>query len=381
MRSTVLVVGAGPAGLMAAEAASETGAPVIVADRMPSPARKMLMAGKSGLNVSKREDPAAFRAAFGAAPLGSVLDAFGPDDVTAWMEGLGQDWFAGSTGRVFPTAMKASPLLRAWLARLAARGVGMRTRWRWTGWDGDALRFDTPEGLRTVRPAAVVLAVGGASWRRLGSDGAWAAFGLPVRPFAPANVGLDVPWSPHMAKHFGAAVKNAGLVVDGAVHRGEVAVTATGLEGGGLYPLSPRLREGAPLWLDMKPDLSEEAVAARLAARGKASVSNHLRKALRLSPVQVALVHELGGPSRLKRLPVPYAGTRPLDEAISVAGGLRWDALEGLMLRDRPGVFAAGEMLDWEAPTGGYLLTACLSTGRAAGLQAARWLGTIRRAP
>ena len=372
-RARVAVIGAGPAGLMAAEAAAGAGCAVDIYEHMPSPARKFLMAGKSGLNVTRAGD--GFAEAFGCDRLRPMLDAFGPDEVRAWMSGLGQPSFVGSTGRVFPVAMKASPLLRAWLARLADLGVTLHRRARWTGWDGDALAI----GAARVTPQATVLAMGGASWQRLGSDGEWAGTLDDVAPFAPANVGFVVEWSPHMARHFGAAVKNVGLVVDGVTHRGEVTVSARGLEGGGLYPLTPGLRAGAALSLDLKPDLSETEVRARLSGREGDSLPNRLRKALRLDPVQVALVQEFGRPlpgdlaPLLKRLPVPLKGPRPLDEAISTAGGLRWRAVDDtLMLRDRPGTFAAGEMLDWEAPTGGYLLTACLATGLWAGRHAAR---------
>lgn len=373
-KASIAVIGAGPAGLMAAEVAARAGATVQVFDQMPSPARKLLMAGKSGLNITKVD--AGFADVFACPPLRRVIDAFGPDDVRAWMDGLGQASFVGSTGRVFPDAMKASPLLRAWLARLDGLGVTLHRRARWTGWNGAALTF---EGADPVTPDATILAMGGASWKRLGSDGAWAAQmpGLTV-PFAPSNVGFRVDWSPHMARHFGAAVKNTGLLVGGKTHRGEFTVSAQGLEGGGLYPLTPALRNRAPLALDLKPDLSVAQLRDRLRGRGKASLSNHLRKALRLTPVQIALLQEFARPlpddlaQAIKHLPVPLGGPRPMDEAISTAGGLRWAALDdALMLRDRPGTFAAGEMLDWEAPTGGYLLTACLATGAWAGRHAA----------
>ena len=381
------MIGAGPAGLMAAEAASARGVPVAIYDHMPSPARKLLMAGKSGLNVTKREDAALFRAAYGAAaaPLARALDRFGPADVAAWMEGLGEAARLGSTGRVFPLSWKASPLLRRWLARLDARGVALHRRHRWRGWDADgALRFDAPDGPVALRPAATVLALGGASWRRLGSDGAWAGIdGLAphAAPFAPANAGVAVDWSePVRARHLGAPVKGVRLRAGALASRGEVAITAKGLEGGGLYPLTPALREGHPLLIDLKPDLDADAVARRLARpRGKLSRANHLRRALKLAPVHLALLREWGSGDdarEVKRLPVRHGGLRPLDEAISTAGGLRLDALDAdLMLRDRPGTFAAGEMLDWEAPTGGYLLTAALATGRLAGEGAAAWAG------
>ncbi len=379
-----LVIGAGPAGLMAAEELGRAGARVLVADRMPSPARKLLMAGKSGLNLTKREEPAAIRAACRCPRLDPMLDAFGPEAVIAWAEGLGQPLFTGSTGRVFPRTMKASPLLRAWLARLDRLGVVLRPRWDWTGGTG----FATPEGPVTVSARAIVLAMGGASWSRLGSDGRWADIltgqGLPVAPFAPANAGLAVCWTPPMAPHLGAPVKNAALLVDGRPHRGEFVISERGLEGGGIYAVSRAVREGAALALDLKPDLDLATVSRRLAS-AKGSTSNRLRKALRLDPAAIALLMEFARPlppdpaSLVKHLPVAHDGLRPLDEAISTAGGLSWDALdETLMLRDRPGIFACGEMLDWEAPTGGYLLTACLATGRWAGRAAADALADRR---
>ena len=383
-----LVIGGGPAGLMAAGELAGAGARVVVAEAKPSVARKFLMAGKSGLNLTKAEPLARCLATYGEAaePLRPMLTAFGPEDVRRWAEGLGQPLFTGSSGRVFPEAMKASPLLRAWLARLEGQGVRLRTRWRWQGWAGAALRFATPEGPRDLAPGVTVLALGGASWARLGSDGAWApwlaARGVPVTPFAPSNAALSVDWSAHMAPHFGRPVKPLALTAAGRRVRGEAVISARGLEGGGLYPLTPELRAGAALALDLVPDLAAEAVAARLAGpRGKRSLSNHLRRALRLDPVRLALLNEFARPlpreaealaARVKALPVRHAGLRPMDEAISTAGGVAWAGLDaGLGLRALPGVFAAGEMLDWEAPTGGYLLTACLATGRWAGRAAA----------
>ena len=386
------MVGAGPAGLMAAGTLAAAGHDVLVAEAKPSIGRKFLMAGKSGLNLTKAEPPERFLAAYGeaAAWLAPMLAAFGPDQVQDWARGLGQAVFTGSTGRVFPVAMKASPLLRAWAGQLVGLGVRMRTGWRWQGWEGDAAVFATPEGPVRVTAGATVLALGGASWARLGSDGAWAAVltagGVPLAPFAPANMGLAVQWSEPMARHFGSPVKGAALSAGGAVSRGEFVVSARGLEGGGVYALSRPLRDGAALMLDLLPDLDGAAVAARLARpRGKASLANHLRRALGLDPVKLALLQEWGRPlpgdplalaARVKALPVRHAGPRPLDEAISTAGGVRRAGVDaGLMLLARPGVFVAGEMLDWEAPTGGYLLTGCLATGRHAGLAAAAWLG------
>ncbi len=382
--TAALVIGAGPAGLMAAEEMARAGLSVTVAEAKPSPARKFLMAGKSGLNLTKAEATEPFLTAYAEAadPLRPMLAAFGPEAVQDWAEGLGQPLFTGSSGRVFPTAMKASPLLRAWLARLEGLGVRLRTRWRWTGWDGPGVLIDTPDGRKTLTPDVTVLACGGASWARLGSDGTWAAH-LPETaraPFAPANVGLRVAWSAHMRRHFGTPVKGAALHAGGQVSRGEFVVSARGLEGGGLYALSRVLRTGAPLSLDLAPDLDAAELRRRLSRpRGKQSRANHLRKALRLAPVKQALLMEFARPlpedpaPLIKALPVSHSGPRPLDEAISTAGGLRFAALDaGLMLRARPGTFAAGEMLDWEAPTGGYLLTACLATGRWAGRAAAR---------
>lgn len=379
-----LVIGAGPAGLMAAEEMARAGMAVTVAEAMPSPGRKFLMAGKSGLNLTKDEPLGDLVAAYAplSPQLAAALTAFGPDEVAGWARGLGQEVFTGTSGRVFPVAMKASPLLRAWLARLAGSGVTLRTRWRWTGWEGDAARFDTPGGPRVVRADATVLALGGASWRRLGSDGGWAAlFPGQVAPFRPANMGLAVDWSPHMARHFGQPVKGIALTAGGRRVRGECVISARGLEGGGIYAVASAVRDGADLTIDLFPDLTEAALrdrCARLPPRDTAA--NRLRR-LGLDPARAALVQEFGRPlppdpaPLLKALPVRHAGPRPLDEAISTAGGLRFDALDGFMLKSRPGWFAAGEMLDWEAPTGGYLLTACLATGRAAGRQAAAWRG------
>lgn len=381
-----LVIGAGPAGLMAAGELARAGWTVTVAEAKPSPARKFLMAGKSGLNLTKAEAPDAFLRNFGMATdwLAPMLAAFGPDQVQDWARGLGQPVFTGSTGRVFPTAMKGSPLLRAWAGQLRDLGVDLRTRWRWTGFAGAALSFDTPDGPHLMTPDRTVLALGGASWARLGSDGAWApllaARGVQIAPFQPANAGLSILWSGHMTRHFGTALKAIRLQVGPLTSRGEIALSARGLEGGGLYPLTPALRDGAPLALDLFPDSDAAALAARLARRGKDSAATALRK-LGLDPARTALVMECARPlpqdaatlaAILKALPIPHSGPRPLDEAISTAGGIARTALDtGLQLHALPGIHAAGEMLDWEAPTGGYLLTACLATGRWAGRAAA----------
>ena len=383
-----LVIGAGPAGLMVAEVLEQAGRRVVIAEAKPSPARKLLMAGKSGLNLTKAEPEAEFLTGYAEAAewLSPMLTAFGQDGVRTWAEGLGQELFTGSSGRVFPRSMKASPLLRAWLGRLTAE---MRLRWRWQGFDGTALRFDMPDGARLLAPRVTVLALGGGSWSRLGSDAAWlpwlAERGVEIAPLQPANMGFRVNWSPHMAPHFGTPVKGCALVAGDKQVRAEFVISEKGVEGGGIYAVSRALREGAELRLDLMPDLSAEEVAGRLLRpRGKTSLANHLRKTLGLTGARAALLNEWGRPlpegaalgALIKALPARLAGPRPMDEAISTAGGVTRAALDdGLMLRAAPGVFCAGEMLDWEAPTGGYLLTACLATGRWAGQNAARWRG------
>jgi uncharacterized flavoprotein (TIGR03862 family) len=367
---------------MAAEEMARGGRHVTILEAKPSAARKFLMAGKSGLNLTKVEPLPDFTRHYDAGWLHPMIKAFGPEEVMVWARGLGVDLFTGSTGRVFPVGMKASPLLRAWLARLAGLGVTLRTRWRWTGFDGEALAFDTPEGRRLETPRATVLALGGASWRRLGSDAAWvpwlAAKGVETTPFVSSNVGYGIDWSPHMARHFGKPVKAVALIAGTQTERGEFVLSARGIEGGGIYALSRALRGGATLRIDLLPGLSGGEIAKRLGSGpGKDTLANWLRKALRLGPVQLALLQEWARPvprdaaalaRLLKALPVPLAGPRPLDEAISTAGGIAATAFTpDLELRALPGVFAAGEMLDWDAPTGGYLLTACLATGRWAG--------------
>ncbi len=384
-----LVVGAGPAGLMAATALVEAGRKVVIVEAKPSIGRKFLMAGKSGLNLTKDEPVEEFVARYPDCPdpLRTALLAFDPQSVQNWAQSLGQEVFTGSSGRVFPKAMKASPLLRAWSRRLAGMGVDFRTNWRWQGWTDGAWQFDMPDGQALVVPNVAVLALGGASWPRLGSDGAWVqtlqACGVPLTPFSPANVGIVVEWSAHMAKYFGEPVKGTTLRAGEVTERGEFVVTAHGLEGGGVYAMSREIRRGATLMLDLAPDLTVQEILRRLGAqKSKDTITNRLRKALHLSPVKLALLMEFGRPlpdagglpALIKSLPIRHAGLGPLSEAISTAGGVAWEAVdEGLMLKQKPGVFVAGEMLDWEAPTGGYLLNGCFATGLRAGRAAAEW--------
>ncbi len=383
-----LVIGAGPAGLMAAEQMADAHLRVTVADAMPSVGRKFLMAGKSGLNLTKDESLSDFLPHFHEAEpsLRPMLTSFGPVQMQGWARALGQEVFTGSSGRVFPKSMKTSPLLRNWLRRLAGKGVNMQTRWRWQGWAGQDFVFDTPDGRMTLPQQVCVLALGGASWSRLGSDGAWSDLlrkrGASITPFQPANMGFQVDWSPYMARFFGAPVKGVALQVNGESVRGEFIVSERGLEGGGIYAVSRALRGGARLSLDLLPDWDLQKIQGRMARpQGKATFSNYLRKSFRLSGVKLALLQEFARPlptgaklaGLLKSLPVPLQGPRPMDEAISTAGGVRFDAMTSdLELKTIPGVFCAGEMLDWEAPTGGYLLTACLATGRWAGKAAAQ---------
>ena len=393
---TLAVIGGGPAGLMAAEVASAAGVAVTVYERMPTFGRKLLRAGVGGLNLTHSEPFDGFLARYGAAAptLRPHLETFTPSDLTAWAEGLGQPTFVGSGGRVFPKAMKASPLLRAWLARLTARGVRLVPGAQWMGWKEDSLAFRIAGETRMVRPGATVLALGGASWPRLGSDGGWAAYLPHVRPFRPANGGFDVAWTPHFRDRFaGQPLKAIALTFEGRRVRGEAMITGYGLEGGAVYALSAALRDAveaqgsAAVAIDLKPDLTLDDIAARLSrTRPGDSRSNRLRKALGLTPAAIALIAETGPHDDLaaavKGAPLTLTGVQPLTRAISTAGGLDFAAVdEDLMLKDRPGVFAAGEMLDWEAATGGYLLQASFATGAAAGRAAARFLGSGAEQP
>jgi uncharacterized flavoprotein (TIGR03862 family) len=401
--SSVAVVGAGPAGLIAAEVLAAAGCAVTVYDRMPSAGRKLLIAGRGGLNLTHTEERERFVARYGeAAPLlGPLIQGFTPSDLRAWCEGLGEATFVGSSGRVFPRAFKASPLLRAWLRRLDSLGVRFALRHRWEGWDDEgALVFARADCERVATcPDAAILALGGASWPRLGSDGAWtgllAARGVPVAPLRPANMGFTVPWSEVMTSRFaGEPLKRIALAFAGRTVRGEAVVTAAGIEGGAVYALSAPLREAilregsATLDVDLRPDLPVDALARRLSApRGGQSASTVLRKAAGLAPVGVALLREAHRadlprePEALARavkaVPLRLTGVAPIERAISTAGGVAFAAVdERLMLRAVPGVFVAGEMLDWEAPTGGYLLQASFATGAAAARGALAWLGT-----
>lgn len=387
--TSVAVIGGGPSGLAAAEVMAEAGLAVTIYEAKPSVGRKFLMAGKSGLNLTKSENLSTMLPHFAEAAerLAPALRAWDSSAIMRWAEGLEQEMFVGSTGRVFPKAMKASPLLRAWLRRLDGLHVKIMTRHRWVGWDGTALLIKTSDdAVGKVNADTVVLACGGASWARLGSDGAWRDWiGVETQQFAPANAAVIVEWSNHMSKHLGTPIKGVAWRSGHYRSRGEAVVSLRGLEGGGLYSVSRGVREGADLYLDLLPDLNVDDVNKRLTRpQGKASFANHLRKTLGLSPVKIALAQEWGRPwpdatikiaRRLKKLRVTHAGLRPMDEAISTSGGVPFSALDdALMLREKPGVFCAGEMLDWEAPTGGYLLSACLATGRLAGQGAIKYV-------
>ena len=401
----IVIIGGGPAGLMAAEISAGNGFQVDVYDTMPSVGRKFLMAGKGGLNLTHAEPAPQFAARYGArqTQVEAWLSTFGPDALRAWAGALGIDIFVGSSNRVFPKEMKAAPLLRAWLRRLRTAGVAFHMRHRWRGWtDEGALAFDTPQGLHEARPDATVLALGGGSWARLGSDGAWTALltarGIPVEPLRPANCGFDCAWSEHFRTRFaGQPVKSVVAAFTDATgatqqQQSEFMVTESGVEGGLIYALSASLRDAittqgsATLHLDLAPLRDLPRLTHDLSAsRGKRSLSNHLQNQANIAGVKAGLLREvataedLADPARLaaliKALPLNLTAPRPLDEAISSAGGVTFDALdEHLMLRDAPGVFCAGEMLDCEAPTGGYLLTACFASGRTAGAGAVDWL-------
>jgi uncharacterized flavoprotein (TIGR03862 family) len=401
-RKRVAIVGAGPAGLMAAERLAELGAAVTLYDRMPGPGRKLLMAGRGGLNLTHSEPLDRFLTRYGAAEevLAPAIENFSPQAARTWCDGLGQETFVGSSGRVFPKAMKASPLLRNWSARLNERGVRFVNRHAWEGWSDDgALRFRRDDEVVEDRPDATILALGGASWPRLGADGGWVpllrARGVEVTALRPANCGFAIPWSQHFRERFaGTPLKSVQFSFGGTSLRGEALIASYGIEGGAIYALSAMLREALEegrdiiLLLDLRPDISPTELEHRLAApRGSQSLSNFLRKAAGLSPIAIGLLREDFGAglttdpkalaARIKNLPLRLTAPAPIARAISTAGGIKLSELdEGFMLRRLPGVFAAGEMLDWEAPTGGYLLQACLATGRAAAEGAWKWLQT-----
>ncbi|AWO90900.1 MULTISPECIES: BaiN/RdsA family NAD(P)/FAD-dependent oxidoreductase [Bradyrhizobium] len=395
--SHVAIIGAGPAGLMAAEVLAQGGARVTVYDAMPSAGRKFLMAGRGGLNLTHSEPLPQFMPRYreAAAKLQAAIEAFPPDALRAWSAALGEPTFVGTSGRVFPRAFKASPLLRAWLRRLDASGVRFAFRHRWTGWDGEErLLFQTRSGTSVVAADATVLALGGASWPRLGSDGGWvdilAANGITISKLRPANSGFTVAWSELFRDRFeGQPLKGVALTIGAHTVRGEAMITRGGIEGGAIYALSAELREAvlgigqAMLTIALRPDLAAAALTTRLSGtRGKQSLANFLRKAAQVSPVGIGLMQEAAiasgrplasfSPAELAHLinaiPVQLTGVAPIDRAISTAGGVSFDELDAdFMIRKLPGVFAAGEMLDWEAPTGGYLLQASFATGAAAG--------------
>ena len=395
----IAIIGGGPAGLMAAEELSRAGHAVTVYEAMPTVARKFLLAGKSGLNITHAEPYECFVTRFGTAAnwLRPMLDGFTPSDVREWADGLGTETFTGTSGRVFPKAMKASPLLRAWLRRLEAQGVLILTRHRWIGFDGNACRIDTPHGQETVEADAVLLALGGASWPRLGSDAVWVpwlqAQGVEVAPFRPANCGFDCAFSENFVERFaGEPVKSVTATSAAGTTQGEFVISGNGIEGSLIYAHASALRDAlqrdgtASLVLDLAPGRTVDKLTHDLQRQDpKASFSNRFRKGAGLDGVKAALLRELVPDANrldarhlaetIKPLPLPVASPRPIAEAISSAGGVTFDSVdENLMLKALPGTFVAGEMLDWEAPTGGYLLTACLASGKnaARGIQA--WL-------
>ena len=403
MSNSVVVVGGGPAGLMAAEVVSARGVRVKVYDSMPSLGRKFLMAGKSGLNLTHSEPFEQFIERYGErhAQLEPVLRQFGPHELREWAHGLGIETFVGTSGRVFPVGMKASPLLRAWLRRLGEAGVAFHPRHKWTGKiavreEGLSLRFESPDVEKTVDADAVILALGGGSWSRLGSDGAWVPWlervGAQVDSLKPSNCGFDVPWTPHFRERYdGHPVKPVVLSFRSFRQQGEFIVTQEGVEGGLIYTASAMLREEiyargrAIISLDLAPDRSVDWLRERLSKpRAARTMASHLQKRVGIKGVKAGLLREFVSKedfadngqlaSFIKNLPIPLIAPRSLDEAISTAGGVKFESLDQhLMLRSMPGVFCAGEMLDWEAPTGGYLLTACFSTGYAAGQGVLKW--------
>jgi hypothetical protein len=406
----VAIIGGGPAGLMAAEMLSLAGVQVDVYDAMPSLGRKFLLAGIGGLNITHSEAYSIFCTRYGdrQPQLQALLDRLPPSALRSWVNGLGIDTFIGSSGRVFPTQMKSAPLLRAWLHRLRSAGVRLHVRHRWLGWNADgALRLANPGGEITIKPQATVLALGGASWPQLGSDGAWVpwllARGVEIVPLQSANCGFEVAWSSHLRDKFaGAPLKSVALTfTDTQGHteqrQGEMVISALGVEGSLIYAFSQRLREylnahgSATFTLDLVPGRDAERVLAEVSKpRGSRSISSHLQSRVGIAGIKVALLHEVLSKEQfadmstlvatIKSLPITVRATRPIAEAISTAGGVCFNSLDqNLMLTALPGVFIAGEMIDWEAPTGGYLLTASFATGLCAGLGVRDWLN--RRHP
>jgi uncharacterized flavoprotein (TIGR03862 family) len=400
MNKSVAIIGGGPAGLMAAEVISVRGVKVDVYDSMPSLGRKFLMAGKGGLNITHSEPFEQFVSRYGKrrAQIEPLLKVFGPEELRQWVHGLGIDTFVGTSGRVFPVGMKASPLLRAWLKRLKDSGVNVHLRHKWTGWLPDkSLKFESPNGDLAVKADAILLALGGGSWARLGSDGAWTSWlreaGAQVERLRPSNCGFEVAWTAYFRERFeGHPIKSVVLSFGSFHQQGEFIVTKAGVEGSLIYAASALLRDEieakgqAVMMLDLAPDRSHEWLVERLSrSRGSRSMASHLEKTVNLKGVKAGLLREFVPKEDfwnlqplahfIKNLPIPLIATRPLDEAISSAGGVTFESLdEHLMLRAMPGVFCAGEMLDWEAPTGGYLINACMASGYAAGHGVLKWL-------
>jgi hypothetical protein len=404
---TVAIIGGGPAGLMAAEVLSQAGVKVDLYDAMPSVGRKFLMAGKGGMNITHSEPIDQFLSRYGSRQthIKPLLDAFGPEALRAWVQDLGFDTFIGSSGKVFPVEMKAAPLLRAWLHRLRSNGVSFHMRHQWLGWDDGMLRIQTPEGEKEVSADAVVLALGGGSWAKLGSTGEWvpllAQRGVQVEPLQPSNCGFDVGWSEFFQSRFAGQPLKPVLASFTSSDRfefceqGELVVTVNGVEGSLIYKMSALLRAqiaatgAAVIYLDLAPGKDKQFLIDRISApRGKLSMANHLRKRIGIDGVKAGLLREIlskedfDDPLRLaeaiKALPIKLVAARPMDEAISTAGGVSFEALdERLMIRAMQGVFCAGEMLDWEAPTGGYLLSACFAGGRVAGEGVLAWLHKV----
>ena len=385
----ILIVGGGPAGLMAADFASRSGVKVTLVDSMPTFGRKFLMAGKSGLNLTMNEDDVTFqkRIIQNNTTIEKALEEFGPIEVIEWANSLGIKTFVGSTGRVFPTEMKASPLLRNWISRLDELGVSRQNRWKLKSLSNKVATFETPQGLLNESADGIVLALGGASWPKLGSNGDWKSLFDPaeLESFQASNCSFIVKWSIKMSKYFGQPLKSIKLSAGSQSSRGEIIISQKGIEGGGIYSLSAQLKKGEDLILDLLPDWDNGKILKLLTMPwGKSSSSNVLRKRLKLEPVKQAILREFAmdvfkEPALLtksiKSLKIPLNGTGPIQTAISTSGGVKMGSIdENFMLRSRPGVFCAGEMLDWDAPTGGYLITTCLATGRMAGKRAVQFV-------